>query len=131
MNYVQEAFPIVEKQILEVLTTEDQKDIALRAFSNCMRFILKQISRKETLQLWQKLHSLFALKLDVSDQGQATVEPVNVTDIQEMLFKVDTYYLTEASAVEYAMCKLETAKKETMETFDKLLVDARKISNTE
>ena len=29
------------------------------------------------------------------------------------------------------MCKLESAKKETMETFDKLLDDARKISNTE
>ena len=41
MNYVQEAFPIVEKQILEALLTEDQRDIALRAFSNCMRFILK------------------------------------------------------------------------------------------
>ena len=47
-----------------------------------------------------------------------------------MLFKVDTYYLTESSAIEYAMCKLEAAKKETMETFDKLLADARKISNT-
>ena len=48
-----------------------------------------------------------------------------------MLFKVDTYYLTEGSALEYAMCKLEAAKKETMETFDKLLEDARKISNSE
>ena len=48
-----------------------------------------------------------------------------------MLFKVDTYYLTEGSALEYAMCKLESAKKETMETFDKLLEDARKISNGE
>ena len=48
-----------------------------------------------------------------------------------MLFKVDTYYLTEGSAIEYAMCKLESAKKETMETFDKLLDDARKISNSE
>ena len=35
-----------------------------------------------------------------------------------MLFKVDTYYLTEASALEYAMCKLESAKKETMDNFD-------------
>ena len=56
---MKESFPIVEKQILDALTTEDQKDIALRAFANCMRFILKQISRKETLLLWQKLHSLF------------------------------------------------------------------------
>ena len=47
-----------------------------------------------------------------------------------MLFKVDTYYLTEASAIEYAMCKLEAAKKETMETFDKLVEDARKISSS-
>ena len=31
----------LEKQILEALLTEDQRDIALRAFSNCMRFILK------------------------------------------------------------------------------------------
>ena len=43
---------MVEKQILEALTVEDQKDLALRAFANCMRFILKQISRKESLQLW-------------------------------------------------------------------------------
>ena len=77
--------------------------------------------------LWQKLHSLFQLKLDVSGKGSLTVEPVNVTDIQEMLFKVDTYYLTEASAIEYAMCKLESAKKETMEHFEKLLSDARRI----
>lgn len=42
-----------------------------------------------------------------------------------MLFKVDTYYMTEGSAIEYAMCKLESAKKETMETFDKLVEDAR------
>ena len=116
---------------MEALTTEDQKDLALRALANCMRFILKQLSRKETLQLWQKLHSLFQLKLDVADQGQTTVEPVNVTDIQEMLFKVDTYYLTEGSALEYAMCKLEAAKKETMENFDKLVLDARMISNSE
>ena len=95
-----------------------------------MRFILKLLSRKDTLQLWQKLHSLFALKLEIADQGQATVEPVTVTDIQEMFFKVDTYYLTEASAIEYAMSKLEAAKKETMETFEKLIADARKISNS-
>ena len=49
MNYVKEAFPVVEKQILDALTVEDQKDICLRAFANSMRFILKQISRKETL----------------------------------------------------------------------------------
>jgi len=49
MNYVKDAFPVVEKQILGALTTEDQKDLALRAFANCMRFILKQLSRKETL----------------------------------------------------------------------------------
>jgi len=48
-----------------------------------------------------------------------------------MLFKVDTYYLTEASAIEYAMCKLEGAKQETFEHFDKLLGDAKKISATE
>ena len=67
MNYVKDAFPVVEKQILGALTTEDQKDLALRAFANCMRFILKQLSRKETLQMWQKLHSLFQLKLEVTD----------------------------------------------------------------
>ena len=39
--------------------------------------------------------------------------------------------MTEGSAIEYAMCKLEGAKKETNETFDKLIEDARKISNTE
>lgn len=52
MNYVKDAFPVVEKQILDALTVEDQKDLALRCFANTMRFILKQISRKETLQLW-------------------------------------------------------------------------------
>lgn len=59
MNYVKESFPVVEKQILDSITVEDQKDLALRAFANGIRFILKQINRKETLQLWQKLHSLF------------------------------------------------------------------------
>ena len=54
-----------------------------------------------------------------------------VTDIQEMLFKVDTHYLMEGSAIEYAMCKLEGAKKETMDHFDKLLEDARKIGSSE
>ena len=39
--------------------------------------------------------------------------------------------MTEASAIEYAMCKLEGAKKETMDTFDKLLEDAKKIANSE
>ena len=48
-----------------------------------------------------------------------------------MLFKVDTYYLTEASALEYAMCKLESAKKETMDNFDQLLTDAKNIAGTE
>lgn len=48
-----------------------------------------------------------------------------------MLFKVDTHYLREGSAIEYAMCKLEGAKKETMDHFDKLLEDARKIAGTE
>ena len=48
-----------------------------------------------------------------------------------MLFKVDTYYLTEASALEYAMCKLEGAKKETMDNFDKLLNDAKNIAGFE
>ena len=65
MNYVKESFPVVEKQILDTITVEDQKDLALRAFANGIRFILKQINRKETLQLWQKLHSLFQLKLEV------------------------------------------------------------------
>ena len=97
-----------------------------------MRFILKTLSRKETLLLWQKLHSLFQLKLEVKDEGkQINLEPVTVTDIQEMLFKVDTHYLMEGSAIEYAMCKLEGAKKETMEHFDKLLEDAQKLGNTE
>jgi len=40
-NYVKEAFPVVEKQILDSLTVEDQKDLALRAFANCTRFFLK------------------------------------------------------------------------------------------
>ena len=48
-----------------------------------------------------------------------------------MLFKVDTHYLTEASAIEYAMCKLEAAKKETFDSFDKLLEDAKKISGVD
>jgi len=47
-----------------------------------MRFILKTLSRKETLLLWQKLHSLFQLKLEVKDEGkQISLEPVTVTDI--------------------------------------------------
>lgn len=87
--------------------------------------MLRQLSRKETLQLWQKLHSLFQLKLEVNDQGNFQVEPVSMTEISEMLFKVDTYYLTESSAIEYAMCKLESAKQETMDHFDKLLNDAQ------
>ena len=77
------------------------------------------------------MHSLFQLKLEISDQGKTSVEPVSVTDIQEMLFKVDTYYLTEGSAIEYAMCKLESAKRETMETFDNLIAEAKKIANSE
>lgn len=48
-----------------------------------------------------------------------------------MLFKVETYYLTEASAIEYAMCKLESAKQETFAHFDKLLSDADKIGAAE
>ena len=81
MCYVRDAFPVVEKQIVDSLTQEDQKDCALRAFANCARFMLKQLTRKETLQLWQKLHSLFQLKLDVGPKGQLQVDPVNVTDI--------------------------------------------------
>ena len=56
---------------------------------------------------------------------------MNATDISEKLFKVDTYYLTEQSAIEYAMSKLESAKKETMDHFDKLLQDAMQISAAE
>ena len=67
----------------------------------------------------------------MSDQGNFQVEPVSVTDISEMLFKVDTYYLTEASAIEYAMCKLEGAKQETFAHFDKLLDDAQKLGASE
>ena len=48
-----------------------------------------------------------------------------------MLFKVDTYYLTESSAIEYAMCKLESAKKETMDNFDKLLTDAKNFAGAD
>ena len=48
-----------------------------------------------------------------------------------MLFKVDTYYLTEASAIEYAMCKLESAKKETMEHFEQLVEDARRLADSD
>lgn len=44
-----------------------------------------------------------------------------------MLFKVDTCHLTESSALEYAMCKLEGSKSEQMAHFDKLLGDAKKI----
>ena len=48
-----------------------------------------------------------------------------------MLFKVDTHYLREGAAIEYAMSKLEAAKKETMDHFDKLLDDAGRIASTE
>ena len=67
----------------------------------------------------------------MSDQGNFQVEPVSVTDLSEMLFKVDTYYLTEQSAIEYAMTKLEGAKAETFAHFDKLLDDAAKIGAAE
>ena len=52
----------------------------LRAIANTMRHVLKLVSRKDSLQLWQKLHPLFALKLEVTEASKV-VEPVNVADI--------------------------------------------------
>ena len=42
---------------------------------------------------------------------------------------MDTFYLREHSAVEYAMCKLESQKNETFDHFDKLITDGELINN--
>ena len=46
---------------------------------------------------------------------------MSVQDLQEQLFKLDTFYLREHSAVEYALCKLESQKSETSDHFDRLI----------
>ena len=41
MNHMKSEFPKVEKEILQAITIEDQKELALRGFSNLALFILK------------------------------------------------------------------------------------------
>ena len=80
MRHVADVYPEVKELILKSVTPEDQKDHMLRAIANTIRFVLKMINRKDSLQLWQKLHPLFSLKLEVTE-GSKTVDPVSVTDI--------------------------------------------------
>ena len=96
-----------------------------------IRQLLKSISRKDTLGLWLKLHSLFQLKLEVSSEGGKGAEPLTVHDLQQQLFKLDTFYMREQSAIEYAMCRLESQKKETLDNFNELLNGANTVVGEE
>ena len=96
--------------------------MVLQTFATLVRQILKLITRKESLQLWMKLHSLFQLKLEVKETQKniIQVEPLQVSDIQDQLFKLDTFYMRETAAIEYAMSKLDAQKKEALAQFDQL-----------
>lgn len=108
-------------QILQAPSYEDKKDQLLRAFAGTWQTILKFLNRADSLKLWSKLHSLFQLKLDSEVQARRMIEPLTVSDLQEELFKVDTFFTKEHAALEYALNKLEAQRTETKEQFDNLI----------
>ncbi len=88
---MQDTFPTAETQILLVPTTAEAKDFFLRTVANTIRECLRLLSRKDSMDLWQKLHPLFQLKFEIMEANKQA-EPLGVGDINEQLFKIDTYY---------------------------------------
>ena len=52
MKQVANNYPKVKEELIQIVTIEDQKDLALRTISNTLRNVLKMLSRKDCLQLW-------------------------------------------------------------------------------
>jgi len=63
-------------------TTADAKDFVLRTISNTIREALRLLSRKDSMDLWQKLHPLFQLKFEINEANKQA-EPLGVRDINE------------------------------------------------
>lgn len=69
----------------------------------------------------------FHLRLQ-DEKSKSIAEPLSVTNIQEMLFKLDAQYLKEEFALKYALSKLEDSTNQTKLAFNKLSSDAGKLS---
>jgi hypothetical protein len=91
LKFAQDTFPTAETQILLVPTTAEAKDFVLRTLSNTIREALRLLSRKDSMDLWQKLQPLFQLKFEINEANKQA-EPLGVGDINEQLFKIDTYF---------------------------------------
>ena len=78
------------------------------------REALRLLSRKDSLDLWQKIHSLFQLKFEIQENDKQA-EPLGVSDINEQLFKIDTYFQKEHASINYALQKLDQHKQETLD----------------
>lgn len=59
LQYVKEAYPSAETQIMMSATTQEAKDFMLRTITNTVRQVLRFLTRKDSMDLWQKLHSIF------------------------------------------------------------------------
>ena len=114
LKFAQDTFPTAETQILLLPTTAEAKDFVLRTISNTIREALRLLSRKDSMDLWQKLHPLFQLKFEINEANKQA-EPLGVRDINEQLFKIDTYFQKEHASIDYALQKLDQYKKETLE----------------
>ena len=121
-KYVAESFPVTMDLIIQTDNQDDKRDHTLRAFANTWRQILKYLSRRDCLKLWAKIHSLFQLKLDVQDASKSKrIEPLCVSDIQEQLFKLDTFFTKEQASLEYALNKMEFQRSETRTQFERVI----------
>jgi hypothetical protein len=112
-KHVANEYPKAMDDLLQAESYDDKRDQLLRAFANTWQQILKYLNRVDTLKLWAKMHALFQLKLDSDTVARRMIEPLSVTDLQEELFKVDTFFTKEHAALEYALNKLEEQRLET------------------
>jgi hypothetical protein len=80
LQYVKEVYPGAVTQIMMSATTQEAKDFMLRTISNTVRQVLRFLTRKDSMDLWQKLHSIFQLKFEVNE-GSKQAEPLSVSDI--------------------------------------------------
>ena len=48
-------------------TSNDAKDFMMRTLANTFRQAIRLLSGKDSMELWQKLHPLFQLKMEMNE----------------------------------------------------------------
>lgn len=120
LDYVQECFPSAVSQIMLMTSTADAKDFMMRTLANTFRQALRSLSGKDSMDLWQKLHPLFQLKMEMNETvnggpGKMKIKPEELTiaDIHQQLFKLETHFQKEDTNIDFALQKLEQSRKQT------------------